>query len=126
MYNRKLDEKNTIQTYLQFNNTERITFMVYSYGSENMYFRDFPVNLLRNVGIRQVETSHFLLLDMDMWVNGRCEWVEWLEEDMYDEIQRIPANLMNDENNLFIIPTVFMSKYTLLKRCSGFDDCVLK
>ena len=45
---------------------------------------------------------------------------------MYDEIQRIPADLMEDENNLFIIPTIFLSKYRLLKKCSGFNDCVLK
>lgn len=45
--------------------------MIYTYEKSNMYAYDFPVNLLRNVGIRQVETSHFLLLDMDMWLNGR-------------------------------------------------------
>ena len=27
----------------------------------------FPVNLLRNIGIRHVVTSHFLVLDMDVW-----------------------------------------------------------
>lgn len=27
----------------------------------------FPVNKLRNIAIRNVVTSHFLVLDMDMW-----------------------------------------------------------
>lgn len=29
--------------------------------------QDFPVNLLRNTAIRNVRTSHFLVLDMDLW-----------------------------------------------------------
>ena len=27
----------------------------------------FPVNKLRNIGIVNIETSHFIVLDMDMW-----------------------------------------------------------
>ena len=27
----------------------------------------FPINKLRNIGIRSIETTHFLLFDMDLW-----------------------------------------------------------
>ena len=31
----------------------------------------FYVNLLRNIAIRSIRTSHFLILDMDLWPIGR-------------------------------------------------------
>lgn len=62
----------SVTTYLASNPPARVTALFYSHGRKNVYAKDFPVNLLRNVGIRAVRTSHFLVLDMDMWVNG-CE-----------------------------------------------------
>lgn len=35
----------------------------------------FPINKLRNLGILLVETSHYLVTDMDMWP-ARC--IAWL------------------------------------------------
>lgn len=32
---------------------------------------EFPINFLRNLGILLVETSHYLVSDMDMWP-ARC------------------------------------------------------
>ena len=31
----------------------------------------YPVNILRNIGIAAVETSHFLVADVDTWPSGR-------------------------------------------------------
>lgn len=31
------------------------------------HFSHFPINRLRNIAIRHVTTSHFLVLDMDLW-----------------------------------------------------------
>ena len=31
------------------------------------FFSDFPVNLLRNIAIKNVRTTHFLVTDMDLW-----------------------------------------------------------
>ena len=60
----------SITTYLTSNPPNRVTTLFYSHSRKNMYAKDFPVNLLRNVGIRMIQTSHFLVLDMDMWVNS--------------------------------------------------------
>ena len=70
MYCKLREVKSAIQEYLYFSPSNRITILFYSFYPDNMYANDFPVNLLRNVGIRQVETSHFVMLDMDMWVNS--------------------------------------------------------
>lgn len=70
MYCKEKEVQSTIKEYLRFNDTDRLTILFYSYRPGNQYANDFPVNLLRNVGIRQITTSHFLMLDMDMWVKG--------------------------------------------------------
>ena len=60
----------SVTSYLASQPPDRVTTLFYSHSRKNVYAKDFPVNLLRNVGIRTVRTSHFLVLDMDMWVNG--------------------------------------------------------
>ena len=34
--------------------------------------RDYPVNKLRNIAIVNIVTTHFLVLDMDMWPAREC------------------------------------------------------
>lgn len=71
MYCKSREVEDSIQKFLSFSPSDRIIMLFYSVSPDNMYAQDFPVNLLRNVGIRQVETSHFVMLDMDMWVSGK-------------------------------------------------------
>lgn len=71
MYCKENEVQSTIKEYLRFNDTDRLTILFYGYRPNNKYANDFPVNLLRNVGIRQIKTSHFLMLDMDMWMKGK-------------------------------------------------------
>ena len=59
-----------IREYNSMKPTERCSIIFYGYGRSNQYANDFPVNLLRNVGIFSIQTSHFLMLDMDMWMSG--------------------------------------------------------
>ena len=79
MYCKLREVKSAIQEYLSFSPSSRITILFYSFYPDNMYANDFPVNLLRNVGIRQVETSHFVMLDMDMWVNGMILFISLVD-----------------------------------------------
>lgn len=70
MYTPLREMESVISEYLKMNVTDRMTVLFYGYSSSYVYAADFPVNLLRNIGIRTVTTSHFLMLDMDMWING--------------------------------------------------------
>ena len=51
---------------------DRLTTLVYLVARRHPHFRHFPVNFLRNLGIRNVETSHYIVMDMDMWPLSRC------------------------------------------------------
>ena len=66
----------TISSYLEMKVPDHMTVLFYGFPKSNMYAKDFPVNLLRNIGIRTVTTSHFLMLDMDMWINGIFELID--------------------------------------------------
>ena len=48
----------------------RIQHVTYVALPGSFFHSNYPINILRNLGIRQVRTSHFLLLDMDMWLSG--------------------------------------------------------
>lgn len=34
---------------------------------------EYPINMLRNLAIEAVKTSHFWLTDMDMWPSRSCK-----------------------------------------------------
>ena len=47
----------------------RLTLLLYLVSESTMHI--FPVNLLRNTAIRNVHTSHFMVLDMDLFPTRR-------------------------------------------------------
>lgn len=106
--------QSVISTYLQMNLPSRFSVIFYSYSKSNPLAKDFPMNLLRNIGIYAVQTSHFLMLDMDIWVN----------HDFYQELHRVPPSLLFDPMNLFIVPIIFINKKLILPQCQSLPSCV--
>ena len=47
----------------------RITLLVYLSSATAFFHSNYPINILRNLGIRHCRTTHFLLLDTDMLVS---------------------------------------------------------
>ena len=59
-----LSSEDTIVEYLNSHYLpDRLTILLYLMPKKGT----FPVNLLRNLAIRNIETSHFQVLDMDLW-----------------------------------------------------------
>lgn len=56
---------------------DRLTILVYLVTRGHRHFRHFPVNYLRNLGIRNVRTSHYIVMDMDMWSLSRRFSLLW-------------------------------------------------
>lgn len=50
---------------------KRLTFLLYLVDSQHPHYTTFPINLLRNLAIRNIRTTHFLILDMDLRVSSR-------------------------------------------------------
>lgn len=58
--------KATLRT-IKIRKTVHVILHIVRTANLRIHKQIFPVNLLRNIGIRHVVTSHFLVLDMDVW-----------------------------------------------------------
>ena len=58
-----------METIKSLNNPSRVRIILYIVLPKEKYFNAFPVNRLRNIGIVNIVTSHYIVLDMDMWPN---------------------------------------------------------
>lgn len=75
----------------------------------------YPINRLRNIAINSIETTHFLVVDMDMWP----------VETTYRDLINLPAPILRNEHLALILPA-FSLKSSALQECTSFQDCVEK
>ena len=67
----KEEEEETLSGMIEsMSISDKVMFILYVANKYHHYYYDFPVNYLRNVCIRQITTSHFLFLDIDMWMTS--------------------------------------------------------
>lgn len=72
--NGKIDEEGAISGFIRTHYLpERLTLLVYLVDATHSQFSSFPVNMLRNLAIRNVKTSHYMIMDMDMWPTRKNE-----------------------------------------------------
>ena len=67
------DRSAVVNKILSLNLPDRVTVIVMT-TRDNCF--KFYVNQLRNIAITSIRTSHFLILDMDLWpvgMNSSCE-----------------------------------------------------
>ena len=46
---------------------DRLTILTYVSNKSSFFFDNYPINILRNIGIYHTITTHFILFDIDMW-----------------------------------------------------------
>lgn len=102
-------QQKTVDLLGSFHLPERVTTIVYTVESSI-----FPINFLRNLGIRNIETSHFMVLDMDLM----------LSRNLYAELERLPDWLKQSDNSAIIIPLFFLNRDKILNYCSKLEDCL--
>ncbi|KAK8800060.1 hypothetical protein WA588_002878, partial [Blastocystis sp. NMH] len=78
------------------------------------HFSHFPINRLRNIAIRHVTTSHFLVLDMDLWPSPNT----------YDTLMHLPRFIRKSKQAAVILPAFFAgNREELLQKCDTLDEC---
>ena len=92
----------------------RLTLLLYLIGDTSPAKGQFPVNKLRNLGIRNIATTHFQILDMDLWPTV----------DTYETMMKLPAQLRTGKNAV-IFPVFFFDRNAVLTRCDSFAQCSL-
>lgn len=67
-------------------------------ASEGSFFHEnYPINILRNIGIHHVSTSHFVLVDIDMWFSYSS----------YEVLMELPSVITEDPFAVVVIPAFF-------------------
>ena len=107
--------------------SDKVMFILYVANKYHHYYYDFPVNYLRNVCIRHITTSHFLFLDIDMWMTctfsrGTFSFLA----DMYSHLLQLPSSILDDPIATVVIPPVFLKSKTVLKRCRNLQSCFME
>lgn len=74
----------------------------------------FPVNMLRNLAIRNIETTHYQILDMDLMPTTNT----------YSEMMKLPVSLRSGHNAV-ILPVFFYDRKAMLARCKDISSCAL-
>ena len=87
---------------------ERVSIVLYLQKNASIY----PINALRNLAIRNVETTHFFMSDMDMWPSP----------NLHDVLQTLPSYILSDDMFAGIIPAFEVKK----PDCVSLEDCVSK
>ena len=59
--------KDTVELIKSLNLPPRVRIILYIPQKSSKDLRDYPVNKLRNIAIVNIVTTHFLVMDMDMW-----------------------------------------------------------
>lgn len=75
----------------------------------------FPINKLRNIGISCCTTSHYIVLDMDVW----------LSTSSTDLIASIPPSLLRQPSTAILLPLFFFDRQRITRLCSSIHSCAL-
>ena len=85
----------------------------------------YPINRLRNIAIRNVVSSHFVVFDMDMWPARCVEWWTWWIANTYTTLSSLPPSYYLNPYNVMIIPAFSLSKSVLdPTQCDTLQSCV--
>ena len=92
----------------------RLTLLLYLIGPNSSEKGQFPVNKLRNLGIRNIATTHFQILDMDLWPTANT----------YQTMMKLPEPLRSGRHAV-IFPVFFFDRNSVLTRCDSLEKCSL-
>ena len=81
--------------------------MVSRFVSDN----DYPTNALRNIAIQRVATSHFWVMDMDMWPSS----------NLYRTLLSLDVRHLKDDYLAVIAPAF---EYKRIWKGGSFEQCV--
>lgn len=89
----------------------RLTLLMYVVPDHSTIF---PINKLRNIGIQSVYTTHYIVMDMDMWPI----------RSLFEEMKKLPPHVLSDPKSAIIVPLLFFKLDEVLPNCKSYDSCI--
>ena len=114
----KEEEVTSFRSFLKRKNSSilcrnRIQIITYVVRKGVFFYDNYPINILRNLGIRHVRTNHFAVLDIDMWMSGIVESISLHTEKSYEAILSLPSEIQSDPRTAVIIPAFFHTGWSI-------------
>ena len=101
--------------------SDRITIITYRLRNNGF----FPINKLRNLGIRHIRTTHYMVLDIDLMVSSMYYFLCFnVIENLYSELMNLPSSVINGKNHAVILPVFFYLLKPLVAVCHDMDVCI--
>ena len=89
----------------------RLTIILYLVDKHHPQYNRFPVNYLRSLGISNVRTSHYIVLDIDLHPSM----------NVYYELTHLPQSIYENNRSAVILPIFFFNH--LLQYCDSVQSC---
>ena len=102
---------------------KRLTLLLYLVDASHEYYSVFPINKLRNLAIRNIRTTHFLVLDMDLRVSSKSFLGGSFLANTYDELKKLPPFLQKSNETAIILPIFFYNHATIVSHCTSVENC---
>ena len=103
---------------------KRVTILFYLVSRYLKSSTVFPINRLRNLAIRNIRTTHFLILDMDLRLSCICHLLFSLSiVNTYKEVMSLPQFLYHSNRSAVILPVFFYKGKQILAHCSSTESC---
>ena len=103
---------------------KRVTILFYLVSRYQKSSSVFPINRLRNLAIRNIRTTHFLILDMDLRLS-RISKIFAFEHivNTYQEVLSLPQFIYQSNRSAVILPVFFYKGKQILNHCSTTESC---
>ena len=102
---------------------QRLTILLYVVDKMHPHYSHFPVNFLRNLAIRNIRTTHFLVLDMDLRMTSNHNIMIIILANTYEEIRSLPSYVTDSNKTAVILPIFFFNHTTILRSCHTIESC---
>ena len=104
---------------------KRVTILFYLVSRYLKTSTVFPINRLRNLAIRNIRTTHFLILDMDLRLScshySRFSFFSIV--NTYKEVLSLPQFIYQSNRSAVILPVFFYKGKQILAHCTTTEAC---
>ena len=123
VYIKKREVRGAIQRIRELALPPRVRIIFYTQLASRDIPGVFPVNKLRNIAIVNVVTTHFLVLDMDMWPSRAGARTASRLDNLYQELARLPLTMLDSTRAAVIVPAFCLKREEILSKCSSVLSC---
>lgn len=113
-YGTDLEESQFLSYFQQRDYPDRLSVVLYLVRNGTEAAHVFPINKLRNIGIRNTRSTHYIVFDMDAWPSS----------EVYSSLVSLPQSILTSHNSLVIVPIFFFDLGVFLIHCREFSSCV--